>query len=296
MNKIVFFGNERLVSGLDHTDTPALNALILAGYDVVAVVANDAGTKSRRQKTLEVAELAQAHGIPVHLPSRPMDIYDQLAAYGADAGVLVAYGRIVPQALIDLFPFGIINIHPSLLPKYRGPSPIESAVAAGDESTGISIMALSANMDAGPVYRQLEVPLTKAESAPELSHQLSVQAASELITALPQIFDGSLMPITQDESAATYCQLISKQDAQLRPDQQTAERAERLVRAYAAYPKARIDLLGHTIIVQKAHVVDSPTHESHIAFKDGTYLAIDQLVSPSGKSMTADAFVRGYKK
>ncbi len=296
MNKIVFFGNERLVSGLDHTDTPVLNALIDAGYDIVAVVANDAGTKSRKQKTLEVAEVARANGIPVHLPSHPMDIYDQLAAYGADAGVLAAYGRIVPQAIIDVFPFGIINIHPSLLPKYRGPSPIESAIANGDDSTGISIMALAAKMDAGPVYRQVEVELTNHESAPELSKRLSAQAATELIVTLPQIFDGSLTPTPQDESAATYCQLIPKQAAHLRPDEQTAEQAERLIRAYAAYPKARLELLGNTVIVQKAHLIDAPTHESHIAFNDGTYLAIDQLIAPNGKSMSADAFVRGYKK
>lgn len=292
--KIIFFGNERLVSGLLHTDTPVLKSLIESEYDVVAVVANDAGTKSRTQKVLEVAELARANNIPVHTPHRPMDIYDELAAYGADAGVLVAYGRIVPQQLIDLFPFGIINIHPSLLPKYRGPSPIESAVANGDETTGISIMSLSAKMDAGPVYHQVEYHLPQYESAPHLSQKLAGLAASELIATLPKIFDGSLTPVEQDESQASYCQLISKDDARLDPATQTAQQAERLVRAYKAFPRARLSVAGHLLIILTAHVSETNEHALSVAFKDDSYLTIDELVAPSGKTMTAADFIKGY--
>ena len=292
--KIIFFGNERLVSGLDHTETPVLKSLIDAGYDIKAVVANDAGTKSRKQKVLEVAELAVANNIPVHTPHRPMDIYDELASYGADAGVLVAYGRIVPQKLIDLFPFGIINIHPSLLPKYRGPSPIESAIANGDESTGVSIMALSAKMDAGPVYHQVEYNLPLYETAPHLSQKLAGLAASELIATLPKIFDGSLTPVAQDESQATYCQLISKDDARLKPETQTAEQAERLVRAYKAYPRARLNAAGHEVIILEAHTTIDQVTALDVPFKDGSYLAIDRLIAPSGKTMDASAFIKGY--
>ena len=292
--KLIFFGNERLVSGLDHTETPVLKSLIDAGYDIKAVVANDAGTKSRKQKVLEVAELAAANNIPVHTPHRPMDIYDELAAYEADAGVLVAYGRIVPQKLIDLFPFGIINIHPSLLPNYRGPSPIESAIANGDESTGVSIMALSAKMDAGPVYHQVEYNLPAYEAAPHLSQKLAGLAASELIATLPKIFDGSLTPVPQDESQATYCQLISKDDARLKPETQTAEQAERLVRAYKAYPRARLNVSGHDIIILEAHVAAEQTSPLDIPFKGDTYLAINRLIAPSGKTMDSTAFIKGY--
>src|SRR6478672_7501871 len=178
--KLVFFGNERLISGLSESHTPVLKALIDAGYDIKAVVVNDAGTKSRKSKPLEVAEIAKTHDIPVHTPDRPMDIYDQLAAYEADIAILVAYGRIVPQKLIALFPHGIVNIHPSLLPKYRGPSPIESAIANGDNNTGVSIMALSAKMDAGPVYKQIVYDLTGQESAPVLARELANIAATEL--------------------------------------------------------------------------------------------------------------------
>lgn len=292
--RIIFFGNERLVSGLDHTDTPVLRALIDSDYEVVAVVANDAGTKSRKPKPLEVALLAEEHGIPVHMPTRPMDMYDELAAYQADAGVLVAYGRIVPQRLIDLFPFGIINIHPSLLPKYRGPSPIESAIANGDASTGVSIMALSKEMDAGPVYHQVEYNLPAYEAAPHLSQKLAGLAATELMATLPKIFDGSLTPTPQVDADATYCQLISKEDALLQPDTQTAAQAERIVRAYKAYPRARIDVAGSRIIILDAHVSEVAEHELSIQFVDGTFLTIDSLIAPSGKTMDANAFIKGY--
>ena len=294
--KIVFFGNERLVSGLTSTDTPILKALIASEYEVVAVVANNAGTKSRTTKPLEVAELAQLNTIPVHLPAHPMDIADELRAYGADAGVLVAYGRIVPQALIDLFPFGIINVHPSLLPKYRGPSPIESTIANGDESTGVSIMSLSRKMDAGPVYHQVEVKLSADETAPSLSKKLAHLAATELTATLPKIFDGSLTATAQNDADATYCQLISKQDGRLDPSVHTAAQAERLVRAYKAFPKTRLSVHGYDVIVTASHVVQSVDSPLHITFADGAVLSVDELTAPSGKSMTAGAFIQGYLK
>lgn len=294
--KIIFFGNERLISGLPGTDAPVLTALIEAGYDIKAVVANDAGTKTRKPKPLEVSEIAQAHGIPVHLPHRPIDIYDQLADYGADAAVLVAYGRIVPKKLIDLFEFGIINIHPSLLPMYRGPSPIESAIVNGDKTTGVSIMSLSAEMDAGPVYHQIKIHLSGNDTAPHLAASLANLAASELITCLPKIFDGSLTPIKQDDAEATYCKLITKADAWLNPAMQTAAQAERLVHAYVAFPKTRITILDYDLIVLAAHVSDQPKTPLDVVFSDGLYLCIDQLVAPSGKTMTGSAFTAGYIK
>jgi methionyl-tRNA formyltransferase len=293
--KLVFFGNERLVSGLDYTETPVLRALIDAGYELCAVVANNSDTRSRKPRPLEVAELAKKHDIPVHLPERPMDIYEELKAYGADAAVLVAYGRIVPQKLIDLFPFGIINIHPSLLPKYRGPSPIESAIANGDESTGVSIMSLSAKMDAGPVYHQVELHLPKYETAPHLSQKLATLAATELIAALPKIFDGSLKPVEQNELEATYCHLITKADAFLNPATQTAEQAERLVRAYKAFPRARMNVFGHNVIILQAHPSKTQTSAIDVPFKEG-FLVIEQLIAPSGKTMTGEAFLKGYSK
>lgn len=293
--RLIFFGNERLVSGLAHTDAPILTGLIDAGYTICAVVVNDAGTSSRNKKILEVAEIAKRHGIPVLSPKKPLDIYEELSAYNADAGILVAYGRIVPQKLINLFPFGIINVHPSLLPKYRGPSPIESVIVNGDTTTGVSIMSLSAAMDAGPVYHQVKVHLSGDETAPHLAAILTSLAATELIAALPNIFAGSLTPEQQNEQDATYCQLIAKSDAWIKPAEQTANKAERLVRAYSAFPKARITLLGYDVIILSAHVEESSDLPVAIRFTSD-YLVIDELIAPSGKRMTGDAFLKGYSK
>ncbi len=293
--KLVFFGNERLISGLASTNAPILSSLIEAGYTICAVVVNNAGTTSRNKKPQEVVELAHRHNIPVLSPNKPMDAYDQLASYQADAGILVAYGRIVPQKLIDLFPFGIINIHPSLLPLYRGPSPIETAIVNGDATTGVSIMSLSQKMDAGPVYRQIEVHLSGNETAPHLAASLSELAATELVATLPSILDGTLQPTLQDDDAATYCHLINKADAHLQPSTQTAQQAERFVRAYQAFPKARLSVFNHDIIITLAHVSEEPNDELAIKFTDA-YLVVDELIAPSGKRMSGQAFIKGYKK
>jgi len=117
--KIIFFGNERLATGVS-TDAPALTGLVKAGYDIAAVVASHTEGISRQRRGLEIVEIAHAYHIPVVIPEKLTDIEERLAGYGAAAGVLIAFGKIIPQSAIDLFPKGIINIHPSLLPKLRG--------------------------------------------------------------------------------------------------------------------------------------------------------------------------------
>ena len=116
---LLFFGNERLVSGLKATNAPVLRALIENGYNIAAVISHHTDGKSRNNRELEVAVIAREHNIPVLLPNRPSEILNELTAFNAEAAILVAYGRIIPQSVIDIFPKGIINIHPSLLPQYH---------------------------------------------------------------------------------------------------------------------------------------------------------------------------------
>jgi methionyl-tRNA formyltransferase len=168
---IVFFGNERLATGVS-TDAPTLEALVKAGYNVAAVVSHYEAGQSRKARVLEIDEVAKRHSIPVHLPEKPEHLAEELKAIGADVGVLVAYGKIVPQSLIDIFPKGIVNIHPSLLPLHRGPIPIESVILDGSSRTGVSIMALAKEMDAGPVYAQSEVKLDGQETKQHLADHL----------------------------------------------------------------------------------------------------------------------------
>lgn len=290
---ILFFGNERLLTGLASTDAPILTGLIEQGYTVAAVISHHSESQSRDKRPLEVAAIAEKHGIPVLLPDRPVDIYDELAAFNADAAVLVAYGRIIPQKIIDLFPLGIINIHPSLLPKYRGPTPIESAVLNGDSKTGVSIMSLSADMDAGPVYDQVEVTLDGTETKFDAYEKISTAASTLLFSILPAILSGELKPQPQ-VGEPTYCRLLTKADATPDLSQFTATELERQIRAYLGFPKTKMTIAGHQVVITKSHVVESAESPLDIACKDGTYLRIDELIGPSGRKMDAKSFLNGY--
>src|SRR6476469_8752817 len=137
MARIVFFGNERIATGVA-TTAPTLGALLAAGHEVLTVViAQEPGGKSRKQRPLEIVALANSHNIPVVSPAKLSEIHDQLTQLSPEVGVLVAYGKLVPQSIIDIFPSGIINIHPSLLPAHRGSIPLEAAILAGDSKTGV---------------------------------------------------------------------------------------------------------------------------------------------------------------
>ncbi len=298
MNKsksLIFFGNERLSSGFVPDGAPTLEALIDAGYDVKAVVANyEAGT-SRKARTLEIEEVARKHDIPVLLPDRPKDIIDELKAFGAEIGVLVAYGRIIPQSVIDIFPKGILNIHPSLLPRYRGSIPIEQAILDGTPETGVSVMGLVKEMDAGPIYTQQTVSLSGTETKQELTQQLLSIGGQLILKVLPSALDGTAHPQPQDETQATFTSLINKADGHMDPAK-PAEQLEREVRAYAVWPKSRLEAFGHQVVVTKARVAQNKDDGAFIVAANPGYLEILELVAPSGKKMSGADFMRGYAK
>jgi methionyl-tRNA formyltransferase len=287
--KIIFFGTE------DFSLT-ALTGLIEAGYDIAAVVTKPDSKRGRGQvlSAPSVKILAERHNIPVWQPTHLLDITDDVRALQPVAGVLVSYGKIVPQSIIDLFTPGIVNVHPSLLPKYRGPSPIESAILNGDDTTGVSIMQLSRAMDAGPVYAVKNHPLHHTETQAELYHTLAVVGTNLLLETLPAILDASLTPTDQDDSKAVYCALLKKPDALLDPQVLTATDAERRVRAYLNYPKARIIHGDASLIVTRAHVSPTKNTPLDVECKDGAFLVIDELISATGRRMSADAYLRGH--
>lgn len=300
MARLVFFGNERIATGVT-TDSPTLRGLIAAGHDIAAVVSHYEAGQSRNVRQLEIAAVAEAHGIPVLLPHKPAEIIEQLASYGAEAAVLVAYGKIIPQSVIDIFPKGIINIHPSLLPLHRGPIPIESVILDGSNKTGVSIMELARAMDAGPVYGQVEYALTGKESKPELAAALLHTGCETLLALLPGILDGSIAAIPQDDSAATYDELITKDKGQL-DFSKPADQLEREVRAYFGWPGSRTEIGGKDVVVTTAHVIEGQGNSGTIwreAKSFGFYttsgiLIVDSL-KPAGKQeMPAAAFLAGY--
>jgi methionyl-tRNA formyltransferase len=299
--RIVFFGNERLATGVT-TTAPTLQGLVDADYNVVAVISHNESTTSRSQRTLEVAEVAEKHGIPVLLPAKPADIADQLKELQPDIGVLAAYGKIVPQSVIDLFSHGIINIHPSLLPLHRGPIPIESVILNGEAKTGVSIMQLVKEMDAGPLYGHAEIKLNGDETKEALAEHLLEIGGKMVVELIPGILDGSLVAVPQTDENATYDDLITKADSLL-DFSKPAVKLEREVRAYLEWPKSRTTIGGKEVVITKAHIIDGNGNPGDI-WRDGKefgfytsdgIFVIDSL-KPAGKSeMPAAAFLAGYR-
>lgn len=287
--KIVFFGTEDF-------SLHALTGLVEAGYNVAAVVTKPDSLRGRHQTLTApaVKEYALASGITVWQPKKLSEIASDITALGDVAGVLVSYGKIIPQSIIDLFQPGIINVHPSFLPHYRGPAPIEAAIIHGDSQLGISIMQLTAGMDEGPVYGYTEIDLDGTETQQSLLETVALEGTKTLLRLLPGILDGTITPLPQDDSKATYTKLLSRDDATLKPEQTNAIDAERKVRAHISFPKTKTNVLGHDIIITKAHVSDTKNTPLDIECQDGAFLSIDELVAPSGKTMSAEAFLRGY--
>jgi len=293
--KLVFFGNERLATAVS-TDAPTLRALVAAGYRVEAVVTNHTEAVSRSQRQLEILDVAHAYHIPVLLPGKLSEIKNRLERIGAEAGILVAFGKIIPQEIIDIFPKGIINIHPSMLPKLRGSTPVETAILNGLETTGVSLMELTAEMDTGPVYAQKEIALSGNEAKAELAQKLLEAGSQLLIAHLDGILGGQLKPKVQDETEATYTRLLTKQDGLIDFAAEPADAIERKIRAFEGFPKARSKLFGHEVVITKARLARSPDSGDLVIKCQAGYLEIQELIAPSGRNMSGADFIRGYKK
>ncbi len=287
---IVFFGTEDF-------SLYSLRALVEAGFNIVAVITKPDSRRGRSNKLIQpaVKQFASQHHIPVWQPNRLKDIISDIKNITPQpTGVLVSYGKIIPQTIIDLFHPGIINVHPSLLPKYRGPSPIESAIANRDKITGVTIMKLEQAMDAGPIYYQEAYPLDFTETQPELYQALGQLGAQLLTQKLPNIINGILQPTPQDNSRATYCSLLSKDDSRLDPQQLTADQIEAKIRAHLTYPRSRLKIGQYDLIITKSCITQKTETPLDIKCADGNYLSISEVIAPSGKTISVDAFLRGY--
>jgi methionyl-tRNA formyltransferase len=319
-NKILFFGNERLATGLS-TTVPILSTLLNNGYEVEGIVVAQHDLKpTRKERDLEIVGVAQSNNIPMLTINKLKDAEQELKDFDAEVAILIAYGKIVPQSIINIFPRGIINIHPSLLPLHRGPTPIESVILNGDSQTGVSLMQLSSKMDAGPIYVQQNVKLLGTESKQELANQLSLLGSEMLVKYLPDILNGSLKAITQSDINVTYDKLISKDDGIINWHK-PARSLEREVRAYAIWPRSRTRIGQTEIIITQAHVVlnttpgiqkkkwacnqllnsnstgliveTTPQTLGFMTSED--VLMIDRLIPAGKKEMTTQAFLAGYR-
>ncbi len=296
-NSFVFFGTE-------HYSDVVLKTLLERGV-VISTVITKPDSRSGRGKKITppaVKKTAEGRSIRVLQPNSLDEIRDSLTEINCDFAVLAAYGKILPKRTLDLFKDGIINIHPSLLPAWRGPSPVEATILAGESETGVSIIKLSQKMDAGPVFVQEAIKLNGTETKPQLYNRLFELGAGLLANNLEAIISKELTPTVQDESSATYSKLISKADGILDLSKKSADQLEAEVRAYAGWPRSRINLGSHLsglrvgeVVVTKARVAKSAQDGALILPCSKGFLEILELVAPSGKTMSGEAFQRGYK-
>ncbi|MEO5949452.1 MAG: methionyl-tRNA formyltransferase [Candidatus Saccharimonas sp.] len=287
---IIFFGSEAF-------SLYSLRALVEAGFDIVAVVTKPDTQRGRGHMLTEpaVKQYAKQRGLTVWQPTSLHELLPLIEPLKPIAGVLVSYGRIIPESLLDACSPGIINLHPSLLPKYRGPSPIESAIANRDNKTGVTLMKLVKAMDAGPIYAQFPYALDGTETRPELYKTLGTLGAHVLVTTLPDILSGNLTSTDQKSDDVSYCSLLTRKDTYLDFSQLTPGEAEARIRAHLEFPRTRVKVGSHDLIILKAHGVMSKKTPLDIKCSNGAFLSLDLLIAPSGHTMTADEFLRGYR-
>lgn len=296
-NRLVFFGTEDF-------SLPFLSLLIEEGYQVAAVVTKPDSKRGRSGKLVApaVKELAKHKSIEVLQPAKLADISAPLAELKAEAGFLAAYGRLIPDEILKLFSVGIINVHPSDLPRHRGPSPIEQTILDGDKTTAVSLIKLVSAMDAGPVYAKASLDVPPHVTKAELTDNLVATAQQLVKQALPDILAGKIEPQLQDESQATYTKLIQKSDG-LIDWSQPAIHIERQVRAYQGWPGSYCDIFNVRITIHSASVsqLEGKPGE-HFLYEDGSLgiycgqgaLIIRSLQPAGRKTMSSADFVRGY--
>ena len=243
--------------------TPEIAAVtlkeLLQGPDpVVGVVTQPDRPAGRGQKTISspVRGVAESHGVPVIAPEKIRDpgFLATLNDWNPQIIVVVAFGRILPATILDLAPHGCLNVHYSLLPKYRGAAPAAWTIINGEEKGGVTTMRLEQKMDAGPIYLQEEIAVAPDETTASLQDKLTPVGARLLLETIRRLKDGTLAPRTQDEAKATFAPMIKKEDGLIDWSRSAAE-IERRVRGFTPWPSAYTHLRGKLIKVHRAKVI-----------------------------------------
>ncbi len=310
--------------GTPHFAVPALEALICGaapglvlseGYEIVTVITRPDKPSGRSQEVIfsPVKQAALAHGLPVWQPGSFKKVANQeaLAAYQADLYIVAAFGQILPQAVLDLPRYGTLNIHASLLPKYRGSSPISEAILQGDPEAGVTIMLIDAGIDTGAMLLTRTLSLAEDETTASLTPKLADLGASALLEALPRWVQGQLTPQPQDHAQASHTHMLKKEHGRI-DWSQPAEVLAREVRAYTPWPNAYTTWRGKLLKILAASPSSSsgtgqlgkvslecvssvgPAHKAlRIATGQGSLL-VERVQLEGKKAMNADEFVRGY--
>ncbi len=277
--RIVFFGTPELA-------IPTL-AAVAERHEVIAVVCQPDRPQGRSGKPAPppVKVWAQAHGLAVHQPEKLHDgaFEAWFRAQRPEIAVVAAYGRLLKQPVLDIPPQGWLNLHPSLLPRHRGASPIQTAILEGDTVTGVTIMRVVLEMDAGDIVLQRSTPISPDETSAELSDRLAAMGAEAMIEALDQAARGEIVSTPQDSERVTITKLFEKRDGEIRWAQ-PARRIHNLVRACIPWPVAHCRFKSEVCRIHRSAVVDSPADAP-----PGTITAVmdDRILVATGEGQLA---------
>jgi len=299
-----------IFAGTPDFAVPALDALAGAGHQVVAVYTQPDRPAGRGRKLTPspVKTRAQALGLPIEQPEslKSSDMQTILRGYAPDAMVVVAYGLLLPQAVLDIPKYGCLNIHASLLPRWRGAAPIQRAIAAGDTETGVGIMQMEKGLDTGPVLLERRIPIAPADTGGVLHDRLASLGAQAIVEALERLEHGTLEPEPQDSTQATYAHKLTKQEGAL-DWRKPADLLARQVRAFNPWPVAFATFEGEILRVWNAtsrpnaaadrspgDIVTVSAEGIDVATGEGM-LRITRLQPPGKRPMNAAEFLNGHR-
>jgi methionyl-tRNA formyltransferase len=285
----------------------ALETLLHCDHQIVLVLTQPDRPAGRgmRMVSSEVKQLALKHGLRVLQPPtlRDADIVKSIAAVGADAMIVAAYGLILPRGILDLYPYGCINIHASLLPRWRGAAPIQQALLAGDSETGISIMRMEEGLDTGPVFVMERLPIEPRETSSTLHDKLAALGAHTIVRSLARIESGSLQAQPQSAVGPTYAHKVTREQARIDWKLPAAE-LDRAVRAFNPFPAAFSHFDGQVVKIWGAEPASGTSSkpgeitavsEAGIIVACGSgALCLTRLQRPGGKRLPAAEFLRGF--
>ena len=299
--RVIFMGTPDFAVG-------TLEAIIEAGHEVVLVVTQPDKPKGRSGALQfpPVKECALAHNIEVFQPKkiREAENVEYLKQYNPDMIVVAAFGQILPKSILDIPKYGCINVHASLLPKYRGAAPIQWSILNGDAFTGVTIMRMDVGMDTGDMIAKRQIAIAEDETGGSLFDKLAVLGAQLCVETMPRIEAGMVTYIPQDEAQATHVSMISKELGDIDWNRSAVE-IERLIRGLNPWPSAYTTLDGKTFKIWKAKVVSNVTDRQpgcivnvtkdsiEVQTGDGV-LALLEVQIEGKKRMEASAFLRGY--
>ena len=288
---------------------PTLDRIVAAGHPVLLVVTQPDRPKGRKQELIPspVKAAALRHSIPVFQPERirNAEALARLAELRPDAKIVVGYGQIIPQNVIDLAPLGVINVHASLLPELRGAAPIQWSIARGYKTTGVTTMRIDAGLDTGDILLQWETPIQPDETALELSARMAEAGADLLIETLAEMVGGSIRPRAQDNDRATWAPIIRKEDGRIdwsRPAQQIHD----LIRGFQPWPGAHTEFRGQSIHLWRSRVSAQTVtgaepgkliHKEGVwaVAGDGALLQLLEVQLEGRKRMAAEVFANGHR-